>query len=206
MGALDSNGIYIYSDTDNVVPLATTLNLGMSSVSAAFDSLGGDARIKPVANATERNAYEQEMRNSGYHPSPTSPLYVDRADTGALERHRGDRWREFVQPEYERYEVPTRQSSGWNYYNIIEKRNNWVLVSINMERIGNAWSGNADLILSGEMPPRFRPNQTTDSVGLAVSHSRPFSLRANPSGNVVGYNINITSGWLRGNIAFPVST
>ncbi|HLS14137.1 MAG TPA: hypothetical protein VK095_06455 [Beutenbergiaceae bacterium] len=41
----------------------------------------------PVANASERNALAND-----YNPTPARPLYVDRADTGTLERNAGDGW------------------------------------------------------------------------------------------------------------------
>src|SRR5690625_1004136 len=43
--------------------------------------------IVPVANATERNAIAD-----AFNPTPDRPLYVDRADTGTLERNNGSGW------------------------------------------------------------------------------------------------------------------
>lgn len=49
--------------------------------------------IVPVANATERNSLATE-----YNPTAEKPLYVDRADTGALERNAGDGWAQLYPP------------------------------------------------------------------------------------------------------------
>src|SRR5690625_1543834 len=43
--------------------------------------------IVPVANVTERNAIA-----NAFNPTPDRPLYVDRADTGTLERNNGSGW------------------------------------------------------------------------------------------------------------------
>lgn len=43
--------------------------------------------IVPVANRAEADAIA-----SSFNPSPSKPLYVDRADTGALERNSGNGW------------------------------------------------------------------------------------------------------------------
>lgn len=77
MGTTDANGIYMYDDTDGA-PTPPVLNVGQQSVSDALSSLG---EIHSVANQAERNALALSRTITN-----TSPLYVERRDTGAIER------------------------------------------------------------------------------------------------------------------------
>lgn len=42
MGTIDANGVYIYDNTDQMIPLATFMNLGQNSVSNALADLRAD--------------------------------------------------------------------------------------------------------------------------------------------------------------------
>lgn len=79
MGTVDANGIYMYEDTDPLVPFASLLNTGQASVSAAFDNVDTQV-IHYVANEAERTTLASE-----YAPTSSKPLFVYRgnAPTGA---------------------------------------------------------------------------------------------------------------------------
>lgn len=80
MGTTDANGIYMYSDTDPLVPFASLLNTGQASVSAKFESIDAGT-IHYVANTTERAALADT-----FLPSPTKPLFVYRANAAPSAR------------------------------------------------------------------------------------------------------------------------
>ena len=74
MGTTDANGIYMYADTDPLVPFASLLNTGQASVSAKFASID-PGTVHYVANVSERTALA-----STYLPTASKPLYVHRAN------------------------------------------------------------------------------------------------------------------------------
>lgn len=74
MGTTDANGIYMYADTDPLVPFASLLNTGQASVSAKFASID-PGTVHYVANITERNDLA-----STFLPTPSKPLYVHRGN------------------------------------------------------------------------------------------------------------------------------
>lgn len=74
MGTIDANGIYMYADTDPLVPFASLLNTGQASVSAKFASID-QGLVHYVANTTERAALA-----ATFMPTASKPLYVHRAN------------------------------------------------------------------------------------------------------------------------------
>lgn len=74
MGTTDPNGIYMYDDTDPLVPFSALLNTGQASVSAKFTNID-PGLIHYVANTTERTT----LANS-FAPTATKPLFVYRAN------------------------------------------------------------------------------------------------------------------------------
>jgi hypothetical protein len=74
MGTVDANGIYMYEDTDPLVPFASLLNTGQASVSAKFASID-PGLIHYVANVTERDDLA-----STFLPSASKPLFVYRGN------------------------------------------------------------------------------------------------------------------------------
>ena len=80
MGTTDANGIYMYSDTDPLVPFASLLNTGQASVSAKFASVDAGL-IHYVANTTERDNLA-----ATFNPSTSKPLFVYRANAAPSAR------------------------------------------------------------------------------------------------------------------------
>lgn len=74
MGTTDPNGIYMYDDTDPLVPFSALLNTGQASVSAKFSNID-PGLIHYVANVTERSELA-----STFNPTATKPLFVYRAN------------------------------------------------------------------------------------------------------------------------------
>lgn len=92
MGSINSAGVYVYDETDQVSPLHTLLNLGMDSVSESLDLITAHSLIMPVASQAERDAYQQRMIDAGMPPSVTNVLRVDRTDLDRVERNDGTGW------------------------------------------------------------------------------------------------------------------
>ncbi len=155
MGSLDDNNVYVYDENDPISPLPTFMNLGQASVSAAIGEIRDHSLIMPVANAAERDAYEAQMRSEGRAPTPASPLYVDRADTGAVEKHNGSGWKRFVDNTLEQYQL-VNTDPLWFFNNIALKKNGWVTVRIRSSRRDAAWNGSRARFWTS-MPARFRP-------------------------------------------------
>lgn len=131
------------------------MNLGTATVSSAIADLNGHALIMPVANQTARAAYEQEMRDKGRPPSPSNPLYVDRADTGAVERNRGAGWVRFVDNTLQTH-TPVNNDPLWRFANIIYKKNGMVTARIRANRLQSAWNGQRAEFWPN-LPTAFRP-------------------------------------------------
>lgn len=84
MGTINSNGIFVYDDTESLSPLSSYMNLQGSALSTR---LAQDVRAKKVANESARAAYVTEVGPSNI--SVANPLMVWRgnAPTGLwLER------------------------------------------------------------------------------------------------------------------------
>lgn len=92
MGSINSAGVYVYDETDQISPIHSLLNLGMDSVSDALDLINAHSLIMPVASQAERDAYTQRMIDAGLPPSPTNVLRVDRTDLDRTERNDGSGW------------------------------------------------------------------------------------------------------------------
>lgn len=207
MGSLDDNGIYVYDENDRPAPLHTLLNLGQASTSAAVSDLRSNAVIKNVANITERNAYEQDMRDAGYPPTTERPLYVDRADNGALERNRGTGWETMVDNTL-LSSAMNNPSTAWTRDNRFFKKNGWVQMRLRQRRDGPAWDGTATLTDSMHLiPARFRPSEFVVDVGFVHHRNdvyRTVLITVQPDGRITANNLRIATGnWLNANIVWP---
>lgn len=61
MGSLDSNGVWIYSNDDQMVPHATYMNLGQQSVSDALGDLRSDLTFPTLPRATAYQGGQQAV-------------------------------------------------------------------------------------------------------------------------------------------------
>ena len=86
--AIDSNGVYQYTNDDTLNNWATFMNLGMSSVSAKF---AGVKRNYIYTAADQAGADAVRTANGS---SAASPLFVFRTDTKKLMYHNGSAWAE----------------------------------------------------------------------------------------------------------------
>src|SRR5690606_23836029 len=77
MGTTDSNGVWLWDESDIIAPIQTALNLGQSNLSGLITELK-DLGIHYVANEAARTALV-----ATYAPSATRPLYVYRGDAPA---------------------------------------------------------------------------------------------------------------------------
>lgn len=73
MGTINSNGIFVYDDTESLSPLSSYMNLQGSALSTR---LGQDVRFKKVANEAARTAYVNEVGIANI--SAANPLAVHR--------------------------------------------------------------------------------------------------------------------------------
>jgi len=96
MGTTDANGIYMYADTDPLVPFASLLNTGQASVSAKFAAID-PGLIHYVANTTERTT----LVNT-FVPTASKPLFVYRGNAPVDRRIEytadGTSWKSIVVP------------------------------------------------------------------------------------------------------------
>lgn len=78
MGAIDANGVYIYSEDDPASPFSDLLNLGQSAQSVALGDL--DARVADLEDAAVRSDITG-VSNFSYGGSGfTTVTYVDNGD------------------------------------------------------------------------------------------------------------------------------
>lgn len=92
MGTIDSNGIYLYEDTDSVSPLHTLLNIGQTSVSNAFQS---SAQFKNVADAAARATFVSDRTTAGRPPTAADPVFVYQRDIDSFLRSTdGTTWKQ----------------------------------------------------------------------------------------------------------------
>lgn len=75
MATEDSNGLVIFQDTDNLVPLHSTLNTLTASISDAFNE---NVRIYPVSSTSSRSALVSQIGLSNI--STAKPLFVWRSN------------------------------------------------------------------------------------------------------------------------------
>lgn len=212
MGSLDNNGIYIYDETDQVSPIHTFENLGQASVSQAIDDIHQHTLIMPVANVTERTAYENEMRSAGRPPSQARPLWVEMASDGTVYRNLGTGWRKLIDDYFDRYNFTGTSGGVERAYTYVIKKGGWVQLNINEKRTAAEWTGDRQIIGpesgAGQMPARFRPAVGTSTVGFVHrrdDHHRPFLIMVGPDGVVHGYNMVLQSGnWYRASVVWPV--
>src|SRR5690625_3316861 len=162
MGSLDDNGIYVYDENDRPAPLHTLLNQGQASVSAALEHVHEHTLIMPVDNAAERDAYASDMASAGRPASTARPLWVERADTGAVERNTGDGWHRMID---NRLQDASAAMNSWdpNYWmqgSTLYKKNGWVFFQLSQQRLTTPLSGTT----SGAvpiMPTAYRPHNNT---------------------------------------------
>lgn len=212
MGSLDENGIYIYDETDQVSPIHTYSNMGQASTSAALEYVHEHTLIMPVANAAERDAYASDMASAGRPASTARPLWVERADTGAVERNRGAGWHRMIDNSLDRHDF-TGTSGGVERNSYIVKKNGWVSLTIREKRYAAAWSGDRMIIGAtsggGTMPSRFRPSAnvyTTGFIHLRNDYHKPFQIAVASNGNVMGYNMRLNTGnWYSATLTWPTN-
>lgn len=75
MATEDSNGLVIFQDTDNLVPLHSTLNTLTASISDAFNE---NVRIYPVSSTSSRSTLVSQIGLSNI--SVSRPLFVWRSN------------------------------------------------------------------------------------------------------------------------------
>ena len=86
--AIDSNGVYQYTNDDTLNNWATFMNLGMSSISTKF---AGVERNYIYTAADQAGADAVRTANGS---SAAAPLFVFRTDTKKLMYHNGSAWAE----------------------------------------------------------------------------------------------------------------
>lgn len=212
MGQLDENGIYIYDEDDPIAPIHTTLNLGMASTSATISDIHSHSLIKPVANASERSAYETEMRNAGFPPSLERPLWVEMQSDGAVYRNRGAGWHRMIDNSLDRHNF-TGTSGGVERDSYVIKKNGWVSLVIREKRFAANWSGDREIMGpnsgGGVIPARFRPTSNVFGVGFVYLRNdihKPFSIIVFPNGTVMGYDMRLQTGnWYSATISWPTN-
>lgn len=92
MGAVNKNGVWIYSPEDTVSTWEGLLNLGMNSVSNAIGELRQNSLYK-AANEAGANAIRDRVVASGITPTPANPIIVYITNTGAFYAWDGANWR-----------------------------------------------------------------------------------------------------------------
>lgn len=206
MGSLDNNGIYIYDETDQISPIHTYSNLGQASTSAAIEYLHEHTLIMPVANAAERNAYAADMAAAGRPASLARPLWVERADTGAVERNRGAGWHRMIDNALETYSPPN-SDPGWQFENALWKKNGWVTCRVRTKRLNSAWSGNGTLW--GPLPTRFRPPSFQVApmlVYIRNDYHRAGLLTIHSNGSAVMNNARVNrNNWVNASLTWPTN-
>lgn len=92
MGALNKNGIWVYSPEDTVSTWEGLLNLGMNSVSNAVGELRQNSLYK-AANESGANAIRDRVVASGVTPTADNPIVVYITNTGSFFAWDGANWR-----------------------------------------------------------------------------------------------------------------
>lgn len=107
MGTINSDGIFIYDDTESLSPLSSYMNLQGAALSTR---LAQDVRFKKVANEAARTAYVNEVGIANI--SAANPLAVHRQNAPEGLRfevtYNGTTWRTLADKEY--YDA---QDTGW---------------------------------------------------------------------------------------------
>src|SRR5690625_7954172 len=111
----------------------------------------------PVANAAERNAYASDMAAAGRPASLARPLWVERQDTGAVERNRGAEWHRMIDNTLETYALPN-PDHRWRFENYLLLKNGRVTATSRTKRLGPSWSGQSGQCW-GPLPSRDRPRR-----------------------------------------------
>lgn len=95
--ATTASGIIIPGDDPTTTPV--------TPLEAVFNNLGKSLNgriIVPVPNAAAAAQLLVDLAAEGYTPSAADPVYIDRSDTGTLERNAGNGWQVVYGAERER--------------------------------------------------------------------------------------------------------
>jgi len=208
MGSLDDNGIYIYDETDQISPIHTYSNLGQASTSAAIEYLHEHTLIMPVANAAERDAYASDMASAGRPASTARPLWVERADTGGVERNTGAGWHRMID---NRLQDASAAMNSWepNYWmldNTLYKKNGWVFFQLRQQRLSTPISGTSSGAVP-TIPSAYRPHRNI--YGPAYIHRRNSYQRAIRATIFTSGVVRLTdlamsvNNWVNGTFTWP---
>lgn len=185
MGTINSDGIFIYDDTESLSPLSSYMNLQGSALSTR---LAQDVRFKKVANEAARTAYVNEVGIANI--SAANPLAVHRQNAPEGLRfevtYNGTTWRTLADKGY--YDS---QDTGWvslplaaGFTGLARYRRVGVAVQV-------------DYNVSGAFPAATWTN--------ALVSALPTSVR--PTTNVWGANYMVpTSGPLQDALSFITPT
>ena len=107
MGTINSNGIFVYDDTESLSPLSSYMNLQGSALSTR---LSQDVRFKKVANEAARTAYVNEVGVANISASNTLAVHRSNAPEGLRFEvtYNGTTWRVIADKDY--YDA---QDTGW---------------------------------------------------------------------------------------------
>lgn len=183
MATEDSNGLVIFQDTDNLVPLHSTLNTLTASISDAFNE---NMRIYPVSSTGDRSTLVSRIGLSNI--SVSRPLFVWRSNA--------------TQGRNLEY---TTNGSVWHYYTSVSDDTGWVNITyesgftagtpgqLQYRRIGNMLylrGGATGTFTSGayhvvgSLPSDMWPTATVRD-GAAGQGGRSALWEANVNGNIL---------------------
>ena len=188
MGTINSDGIFVYDDTESLSPLSSYMNLQGSALSTRLTQ---DVRFKKVTNEAARTAYVNEVGIANI--SAANPLAVHRQNAPEGLRfevtYNGTTWRTLADKEYYDsldtgwVDLPVN-ATNWTVTNTLQARSkNGVtyIRGILQAKVTNP----SEVVATGGTPSAVRPEGQNPVFGLATSTNVVGRVTVGTNGSII---------------------